>query len=121
MERDELVEDPFRRVGAGLPSFDAADDRVGAAPQRVAHEALFRRCMQVHRAGRDLRPARDLAHPQSGVAALRGLPQRRGLDGRLGPRAPASALALVVRPDIGYKMTVAKWRLLGRPLLALRG
>ena len=31
VERDELVEDPLRRVSAGLPTLDPANDRVGAA------------------------------------------------------------------------------------------
>jgi len=108
VQGDKLIHDAFRCVRTRLPPLDAADDRVGAPAQGVADQALLRGRVEVDRSRRDLRPPRDLAHSQPRVPALRGLAERRGLDGGVGPGAPPGPLALVVGSDIGYMKTVAK-------------
>jgi hypothetical protein len=105
VHRDELGEDGIRALAARSPALDPPDQPLRSAAQSGVDETFLRRCVQVHRAGRDVRAARDFANAEVRISAARDLAERGRLDRARCSSGPARSVALDVFP-IRYKSSV---------------
>jgi len=98
VHRNELAKHCVGALAAGSPALDATDERLRSTAKRGLDKAFLRRRVEIHRARRDVRAARDVDDAKITKSVASDLPQRGTLDRDSCPRGASCALALYVPP-----------------------